>query len=1168
MTDSIRHQRVMDLFDAVCDVPVSDRAAFLARECAGDAALQAEVESLLAHDSQTYGPVENMEDGKAAAWLADDLERDATVNNAATGTALPERIGRYRVIRMIGRGGMGVVYEAEQENPKRRVALKMVRPGMIGRQLQRRLQREANVLGRLQHPGIAQVHEAGMVDVHGDTLPYFAMEYVDGVRITDFVSKHAMALRQRLALLVRICDAVHHAHQMGVIHRDLKPANILVVPTEAESGRFDTTVSRTGGSSMLDTVGQPKVLDFGIARVTDGDIQAATIQTDIGQLVGTLSYMSPEQVAGDSTSLDARCDVYALGVLMYELLTGRLPLDISNVSVAEAARIIRDDEPEAAGLVNRSLRGDIETIIGKAIQKDREQHYLSAAHLAADIRRFLEDEPIVARPASALYNLRKFARRNKGLVAGLSAALVILLLGATGTTIGLISSLRANDRLERTNQALADSNRQLEESNESLKLVSEFQSSQLTDIDVALMGVRMRNDLVEAIDEERREAFERQLGSIDFIDIARETLDQTLFTRAVSAIDDQFADQPLLQATMLQDVATTMRELGLLQSALAPQQRSLAIRRKELGNEHADIASSLNEAGMLMNERGDYDAAGSHYTEAISISRRVLGEKAVETLTVINNHAETLRALGKHEEAESVARELVLLLKQEFGIEHATTLNAMAVLANVLNTRGAYEESKELFREVVAGRRKVLGEDHISTISVMRNLATVLENLAEYEESIALTMETWERHREKLGANHPATLSSMMEYGARLLRQGKLELAEPILHEALSERRRILGDDHESTIRSMESVASLLEETGRLSESEALFRESYERKRRTLGKDHPSTLRALGNLGYIVNQQGRTEEAEPLYRQTLSGLRRAHGDEHPHTLTSIGNLASLLSQLNKHEEAEPLYIESLEGRRKLLGDDHPSTLNATYNMGSMFCMQSQFKKAEPYARKALEGYRRVGGDDHIGTLYSLGLVASVLISQGRHDEALPYCREAVDRRMRINGTSHPQTVIVTGFLLDSLENLEMWSDAETWHRRLVEHARGKKDSDAATYARRLVQLGGNLLRQGKLEDALASINEGIAQFEVFSEPDDWELWAARSLKGKALSTDPARYAEAESLLLACHAALSEVRTEIPEEAESLQKVRDRLAKLYESWSKPDQAAAWRAPSPD
>ena len=406
---SEHHARASEIFLAVCDLPPERRSAQLDEACGPDASLRAAVEELLAHD----GPRALVDEPVVDAGWADGIRPEPE---------LPGRVGQYDIIDVLGEGGMGIVYRARQANPDRVIALKVIRPGMATAGLIRRFEYEAQVLGRLRHPCIAQIHEAGTAETDYGTQPYFAMELVEGRPLLDYAEAAGLGSRERLELLARVCDGVHHAHQKGVIHRDLKPGNILVEET-----------------------GQPKILDFGVARVTDADIRTATMQTSTGQLLGTLPYMSPEQVAGDPAELDLRSDVYALGVIAYELLAGRLPYDLRDTTIAEAARVIRDVEPGRLSLIDRAFRGDVDTIVARALEKDRERRYQSARELGADIRRSLADEPIVARPTSAVYQLRRFARRNKALVGGVATAFVLLVAGIVGTTYGLVAARAERD---------------------------------------------------------------------------------------------------------------------------------------------------------------------------------------------------------------------------------------------------------------------------------------------------------------------------------------------------------------------------------------------------------------------------------------------------------------------------------------------------------------------------------------------------------------------------------------------------------------------------------------------------------------------------------------------------------------------------------------------------
>lgn len=413
--DEIR--RAISIFDLVCDLPPDKRPEALDAHCDGNAALREQVRRMLAAEDDEHAALADSRKGAGAIILSHELAESASVAD------LPQQIGRYNIIRQIGRGGMGVVYEAEQENPSRTVALKILPPGFGSPAVLRRFQREANVLGRMRHPGITQIFEAGVAELASATgikmrQPFIAMELVPGLPIDKYVRENDLSVNEKLRLFAMVCDAIQHAHNNGVIHRDLKPNNILVEPD-----------------------GQPKVLDFGVSRVTHAESLAVSLQTHTGQIVGTIPYMSPEQVQGHPDSVDERTDVYSLGVVLYELLSGRLPHDLRNRSIPDAIRVIQEDEPSRLSSLDRAFRGDIDTILCKSMEKEKDRRYASAAAIAADIRRYLAYEPLQARPVSSLYQLRKFTRRNKTLVLGIVMTMAACLIGAVVATI---FGIRAN----------------------------------------------------------------------------------------------------------------------------------------------------------------------------------------------------------------------------------------------------------------------------------------------------------------------------------------------------------------------------------------------------------------------------------------------------------------------------------------------------------------------------------------------------------------------------------------------------------------------------------------------------------------------------------------------------------------------------------------------------
>jgi hypothetical protein len=491
----------------------------------------------------------------------------------------PVAIGRYRILRLMGEGGMGSVYEAEQEQPRRIVALKVIKPGLAGPDLLWRFRQESQALARLQHPGIAQIYEAGAEDSGAGLQPFFAMEFIHGRPLLHYVDEHRLNTRQRLELMAKVCEAVHHAHQRGLIHRDLKPGNILV-----------------------DEAGQPKILDFGVTRITDSDIEARQ-QTEVGQLVGTLAYMSPEQVLADLLALDARSDVYALGVILYQLLAGRLPYYISP-KVHEAARAIQEDDPAPLSSISRSYRGDVETIVAKALEKDKARRYASAADLGGDIRRYLQDEPIIARPRSAIYQLEKFARRHKALVTGVVAVFVVLVGGVIASADQAMRASRAEGvALEQRDRAVQAEAAATHERNRALG--AEAQAVQERNTSIA---EKRRADNEAATAKAVSDFLENDLlaqasANNQSRPAAKPDPDlkvRTALDRAAARIGGKFDRQPEVEAAIRDTIGQTYEDLGQYPEARKHLERALDLYRRILGVENLKTLATMSRLGATV----------------------------------------------------------------------------------------------------------------------------------------------------------------------------------------------------------------------------------------------------------------------------------------------------------------------------------------------------------------------------------------------------------------------------------------------------------------------------------------------------------------------------------------------------------------------------------------
>ncbi len=599
---------------------------------------------------------------------------EVSIGVAADDALAPQRIGHYRIIRELGKGGMGVVYEAEQDSPKRTVALKVINAGVASSSMLARFQHEAQVLGKLQHPGIAQVYEAGTFDIGAGGQPYFAMELIHGQPLSSYATVHDLGTRQRLGLLAKIGDAVQHAHQRGVIHRDLKPNNILV-----------------------DESGQPKILDFGVARATDGDIQTTTLRTDIGQLIGTVPYMSPEQAGGDPDELDTRSDVYALGVVAYELLAGRLPYDVKNKMVHEAVRVIREVLPAPLSSFNRVLRGDVETIVGKAMEKDKTRRYQSASAFSADVRRHLNNEPIAARPPSAWYQLSKFARRNKGLVTAAAAIVLVLFAGIVAT------SWQAN--VATAQREVADTERD--------RAVRHLES---------VLGLSRK-----LMDE-----YYRSVQTLDGALPVREILVVSAL-ECLNEISEDVDDFPVLKHDLalaydrLGDIRGGIRNpsAGRLEDAMESYGVALALRR-ELSEERSSdldrrkyLAVSLMKVGDVHVHSGDMAAGLAAYNEALELRRALVDADSEEHrrgLAIgLNNVGMALARFGRLDEAEAHYDESMTMRRQlaAEGNAHGPRDVSVQLIdsGELLETRGDFERAVIAYLEALEIREQIARKD-------------------------------------------------------------------------------------------------------------------------------------------------------------------------------------------------------------------------------------------------------------------------------------------------------------------------------------------------------------------------------------------------------------------------------------------------------------------------
>jgi eukaryotic-like serine/threonine-protein kinase len=721
---------------------------------------------------------------------------------------VPARIGPYRILRLLGEGGMGAVYEAEQVFPHRSVALKVIRAGFATSAMIVRFENEAQALARLQHPGIAQIYDAGTAETPFGRQPYFAMELVDGQSLLDYCHTHQLDVRQRLELMAKVCDAVLHAHQRAVIHRDLKPANILV-----------------------DESGQPHVLDFGVARLTDPDA-CATLQTSVGEIVGTLAYMSPEQVVGDPAEIDTRSDVYALGVILYEVLAGKPPYAIGR-QLTEVVRTIREDEPAALRAVNRAYRGDIEIIVGKALEKDKARRYQSAAELAGDLRRHGRDEPIIARPPSASYQLRKFARRHQALVLGVAAVFVVLVAGVVTSTWQAMKARRA-EATARQQSAVAQA-------------VTDF----------------LQHDVLA------QASAKAQAGQSDKPDPDLKV--RTALDRAAVRIDGKFGSQPEVEAAIRETMGKTYAELAQYAESRRQLEHALELERRIWGPEDPRTLGTQSQLGRTAWHEGKFAEAEKLLREALEIGRRVLGPEHPDTLSCRNNLGNVYRALGNDSQAEKVYRENLEIQRRVLGPEHPDTVISMNNLANVYWTRGKYGEAEAFYSRNLEIQRRVLGPEHPDTVLSMGNLADTYVKQAKYAEAERLFGQTLEISRRVLGPEHPQTLAFLADFASMYQRRGEPALAETLAAQVVAGRLRSLGPDHPDNRASASDLALAYVSQGKFVEGERVAREALAINEKN-EPDGWQRFRAQALLGASLAGQKEYAEAQPLLLEGYPGM--------------------------------------------------------------------------------------------------------------------------------------------------------------------------------------------------------------------------------------------------------------------------------------------------------
>jgi tetratricopeptide (TPR) repeat protein len=976
--------RVSRLLDEVLDLPAAERPAFLAGRCGHDADLRQRVEQLLQADAASgdfleHGPVITatvLRDlAREDEWAGGAPERATVTTPDAASSMGPEepagrRIGPWRLVREIGRGGMGVVYLAERADGQfeQRAALKLLKRGLDTEEILGRFLRERQILARLQHPGIARLLDGGMSD---DLRPYFAMEYVEGRPIVAECEARHLPLAERLRLMERVCDAVQYAHANLVVHRDLKPSNVL-----------------------LTAAGTVTLLDFGIARLLSGPGEPSATLTR-GPALMTPQYASPEQVRGEPAS--TATDVYALGLILYELVAGRRPYDVHGIDGATSGRVILDTAPRPPSKVAvtprmpRALAPDLDALVLTALRKEPERRYPTAQALGEDLERLRRGLPIRAQRDTLGYRLRKFASRHR---AGVAAAL----LAGAGLLAGLGGTLW-QARIARQEARRAGAVKDFLLGLFAVSDPSQAQGQEITARELLDRGAaRIDAGLDDAPD--LRVEMLGVLGDIyehlGLYDRARPLVDRGLeLSRTAFGPGDTRVGAALRrQGTLLTDTGRPAEAIPLLRQALSlhlslhgPASAEVARDQEELAaallpagrteeaarlvaqvletqrrlhpGDHVEVATALNNAGLMARQAGRFDEAAGLDRESIGMRRRLLGPDDPDLCSPLINLASVLRQQGRIADAEEPAREALRIARKSLGDAHATTITAMNTLAVMDQSLAHYGEAAALHREVLAHWEKTRGRDHPSALVSINNLASVLKDQGDEAAAVPLFREAIEKFPKAVGPKHPFNAVAMTHLGGILRDQGRYDEAEDLLRRATALLEELRGPDHPETAVAAVQLGTLLQARGRNEEADALLRRSLEARERGLGADNPATQASRLALAGYLRDRGALDEAADLDRRALAGFRSSAPPGHPDIALAALELGRTDTARGRSGEAVPLLREALADRVAVFGEASWKTAEARLALAAALAAKDDSTAAAPGEEPLVESRRLV-----------------------------------------------------------------------------------------------------------------------------------------------------------------------------------------------------------------
>jgi eukaryotic-like serine/threonine-protein kinase len=994
--------------EALERVDPQERAAFLDQACQGDPALRARIERLLAQHEHAGGFLESSPVPRAATIDEPATERPGTV------------IGPYKLLERIGEGGMGTVWMAQQTEPvKRLVAVKLIKAGMDSRQVIARFEAERQALALMDHANIARVLDAGTT---GAGRPYFVMDLVKGVPITRYCDEHHLTPRQRLELFLPVCQAIQHAHQKGIIHRDLKPSNVLV--------------------ALYDGKPVPKVIDFGVAKAAGQALTDKTLVTGFGAVVGTLEYMSPEQAEVNQLDIDTRSDIYSLGVLLYELLAGSPPFtrkEMEKAGLLEMLRVIREQEPSkpsaklstAEGLptlaanrgtepakLTKLVRGELDWIVMKALEKDRNRRYETANGFAMDVQRYLADEAVLACPPSVRYRLRKFVRRHKRPVLAATLVLLALVGGIIGTTIGLMRAEQARQDAVAAQEAEAGQRRTADEERAIAQAVNDF----------------LQKDLLGQADLGNQPG-----GADDKLPRDPNIKVRTVLDRAARTIGARFAKQPRVEAAIRLTIAKAYTALGLYKEAQFHAEKSVTLRTAHLGADHADTLTSKDALVWVYLWQCSYNQADALNQEVLDKRTATLGADHLDTLSSKLTAAILHQQRNNLDSAEKLIREVIQKQEARLGSNDSATLWSKNNLASLHTSQGKSDLAAAEFIELIKTYESTFGGDYPGTLIPKTHLAGVYMQQGKYPQAEELFNEIVEKRLALQGEAHLHIHFTKILLGNLYVKWGKFDQGVAKLEEGLAGIKASLGEDSPSSLGVTYLLACTYLDAGKPERGRPLFEQLLARHEAKPLFDAGNVFNARYGLARTYLAEKIPGKAIPLLEEALTKVREQLGNDNPVTLAAMDFVAKGLLEAKQPEKALPIFREFLDHQRKRLGADSVSFANVQTPIGLELLKHKQFPDAERYLRECL-AIREKKEPNAWTTFSTQSRLGEALLGQKKYADAEPQLLKGYEGMKQRK---------------DQIPKLAMFRLTETLERLVQLYEAGNRPEEAAKWRKEL-----------------------------------------------------------------------------------------------------------------